>query len=184
MILTSKPFVRGFIYISILIIIAFIAMIIFISSLNSTTLNNSVNPYLSNYINMAMPESFGFFTKSPKDKRLKFFSYTNNSMNEIDLRANASSNLYGLKRNNRKLIYELGILLRKVPDSIWVDIESIDLPKLELNNLIPHEISSKKSKITRIDKGDYIIYYYDPIPWELNKYQKQTNGRISYIKIK
>lgn len=77
----------------------------------------------------------------------------------------------------------MGILIRKVPDSVWFDLKSSKILSLKLNDSIPFKISSTKSKIIKIDKGDYIIYFYNPIPWELNKYQKETNGKIAYIKI-
>src|SRR5690606_18303034 len=147
---------------------------VFISSLSLTTFSTSVNPYLSSYINMVLPENFGFFTKSPKDERIKIFKKTGKSIEEIDLRANTSSNLYGLKRTNRRITYELGTLVRKTPDSIWSDLKSSEISTLNLNDSIPFKISSTDSKIIKIKKGNYIIFFFDPIPWELNKYQKET----------
>lgn len=183
MISFKNSFFRGFIYLFSLTFIAYATMKVFISSLSLTTLSTSVNPYLSSYINMTLPENFGFFTKNPKDERIKIFKNNENSIEEIDLRANTNLNLFGLKRTNRRITYELGILIRKVPDSVWFDLKSSKILSLKLNDSIPFKISSTKSKIIKIDKGDYIIYFYNPIPWELNKYQKETNGKIAYIKI-
>lgn len=174
---------RAFLYSFFFIIISLLVITIFLSSLGLSTFSNSLNPYLSSYTTITFPENFGFFTKSPKDKRIKFYSLIDKKVQEIDLRANSSNNLFGLKRNNRRLLYELGIILRKIPDSIWLEKESNEINQKMYPDSLFISIDKKKLDIIQIEKGEYLIYYYEPIPWELNKYQKSQKGEIAYINV-
>lgn len=180
----NNVFLRGFVYLIIFTVTAIIAVTVFISSVGVSTLSNSIDPYLSSYINLALPERFGFFTKSPNEENIKFYEFKNKKVIEINLRANNYSNLYGLKRDSRRVGYELGVIIRQIPENNWENIDSDEFSKFNFSKLKPFEIKDSKITIEKIDKGKYIFYYYEPVSWELQKYQKKTYGKFAFIEIK
>jgi len=174
---------RAVIYILIFTVTTIVVVTVFLSSLRLSTLSTTLNPYLSSYLNITFPESFGFFTKSPKDRRIKLFNIDRKELKEIDLRANTANNLFGWKRNNRRITYELGVILRQIPDSIWTETNSNKIKSNRYTDNLFISIDSKDSDLIGIKKGDYLIFHYEPIPWELNKYQKVNKGEVAYVKI-
>jgi antimicrobial peptide system SdpA family protein len=175
--------IRATLYFLIFSFTAFMIVAVFLSSLKLSTFSTSINPYFSSYLNILFPESFGFFTKSPKEKRIQLFELNNEEIKEIDLRANSPSNMYGWKRDNRRLTYELGILLRKIPDSVWTVAEVDRLSLLSCKDTASNYYNIKDLGLIKIKKGSYIIFHYEPIPWELNKYQKVKKGELAYVTI-
>ena len=176
-------FYRGAIYFLLFTATSIIVVTIFISSVGISTVSNSVNPYLSSYINLALPENFGFFTKSPREECIKFFREQDGLLEEINLRATTSSNFFGLSRNSRRMGYELGVVIRQIPDSSWKETDSKKFFEVDFSATTPFKIRRSDNLIRKIKSGNYILYYYEPVSWELHKYQTKTYGKYAYIMV-
>lgn len=178
----SNIIYKSFLYLIILVISIFGSLFVFINSIDSSVFSNKNNPYLKNVINTTLPESFGFFTKSPKDKQLLIYKISEkNTIIKQSLKNNSRYNFYGLSRKSRRKIYELGTILRITPDSLWIKIKSDSLSTINLKR--DPFLIKKNEKIKLIDKGKYIIYYFHPIIWEWNKLTKTTKGEYIYVQI-
>ena len=167
----------------IVIFFAFLLVIIIVlCSIKTNVFSNIINPNLKNITNLIMPESFGFFTKDPKDKQMVLYKIKSDSILKINLKNNSTYNYFGLSRKSRRLIFELGGVFRRIPDSLWLPIRSDSLKYINTKSS-PFQINDS-NKVRLLNKGKYILFYTPPIPWEWNEYKKTTNGEFSFFEIK
>ena len=127
-------------------------------------------------------ESFGFFTKDPKEDQLDIYKVENGKKTKINFRTNSGENLMGLSRMTRRKTYELGVIIRKVPDTSWRKVNED-----KLNDIIKEETSLKilkDQKVQLLSTGNYILYSYKPIAWEWNSIKNLTEGKYVFITIK
>jgi len=155
---------------------------IFISSIQINTLNNTLSPKFKYIIISIFPESFAFFTKDPKDAQIILYSVQKNNVEKINLKTNSSYNFWGLSRKARRLTYEIGVLTKKIPDSLWSEIKESNIKNIDFDN-ISHYLLEKDNNIQLLEKGKYVLYYYKPIPWEWNDLKKETNGKYVCVSI-
>jgi antimicrobial peptide system SdpA family protein len=181
--MTKKQITKLGIYSFIMMVYFFSCIFIFLNSLSESTYMNTLNAYSKNIVNTIFPESFAFFTKDPKDEQLQFYKIDrNNKSSKIELKNNSLKNLLGFSRKSRRKIYELGMLTRLIPDSIWNKTSSKQLRNIN-SYKEPFKIKTHEN-IKIILKGKYLIYYYTPIKWEWSKIKKETRGKYAYIEIK
>jgi antimicrobial peptide system SdpA family protein len=127
-------------------------------------------------------ESFGFFTRDPKEKQLSLYTLEVNKLKKIDLRTNSSENLYGLSRIVRVKTIELGKIQQKIPDSLWMSIKSDSLLTKNFKDLKSFRIK-RSGDIRFIPNGKYILCNYTNIPWEWNKHLKNYDIDYAFIEI-
>jgi|GEM_PF-1991706 len=157
-------------------------VIVFISSLQISILSNALSPHFKYVVTSIFPESFAFFTKDPKDEQVVLYSVQNTKIDKINLKTNSLYNYFGFSRNSRRLVYEIGILAKKIPDSLWDDIEENDIKNIDFKDVSPFLIETD-DHIQLFEKGEYVFYYYKTIPWEWNDLKKETNGKYVYVSI-
>jgi len=154
----------------------------FISSIQINTLNNTLSPKFKYIIISIFPESFAFFTKDPKDEQIVLYSVQRNNIEKINLKTNSSYNFFGFSRKSRRLTYEIGILTKKIPDSLWNEIKETTIKNIDFDT-ISDFLLEKDNNVQLFEKGKYVFYYYKPIPWEWNDLKKETNGKYIYVSI-
>ena len=157
---------------------------IFIISIKSTVFNHYFNPYLVVFSKTVFQESFGFFTKDPKDKQLKLFKLEYGQIiNKINLKTISKENLFGLSRKSRRKLFELGNVVKDIPDSLWISIDENSLLKKSFDNEIPYEIN-QDVEVLLLESSKYIIYHFTPIEWEWHDLKHATEGEYAFIEIK
>ena len=128
-------------------------------------------------------ESFGFFTRDPKEKQLSLYELdAQYKLNKINLRTNSASNLYGLSRKYRVKTIELGKIQQKIPDSLWMSIrsDSLFLKDFKMNKSFK---INKSDDIRFVSRGCYVICNYKIVPWEWNKHLKNYEINYAFIEI-
>lgn len=169
----------------VVLFLSFLAIltVVFISSVQVSVLSNIIDPKLKYTIVSIFPESFAFFTKDPKDEQVILYSIKeeNNNVVKINLKTNSAYNSFGFSRKTRRLTYELGILVKRIPNDLWYEIVECEIKEIDFKE--NPFILKKDENIKLFEKGKYVVYYYKPIQWEWNKFKKVTNGKYTYISV-
>lgn len=50
---------------------------------------------------------------------------------KVNLKNNSAYNYFGFSRKSRRLTYELGSLIKRVPDSLWNEITESEIKELD-----------------------------------------------------
>ena len=71
------------------------------------------------------------------------------------------------QKNGRWLskLFELGNIVKDIPDSLWISTDENELLKKSFNNEIPHKIN-QDIEVLLLESSKYIIYHFKPIEWE------------------
>lgn len=178
-----KTIFNFFSYVVIFFSFLSILIIVFISSIQINVLSNILQPQFKYTVITIFPESFAFFTKDPKDEQmmLYFVKEENDKIKKVNLKNNSAYNYFGFSRKSRRLTYELGSLIKRVPDSLWNEITESEIKELDFKGKA--FLLKKDNNVKLFEKGKYILYYFKPIQWEWNDLKEVTNGKYVYISI-
>ncbi|WP_299430325.1 SdpA family antimicrobial peptide system protein [uncultured Maribacter sp.] len=166
-----------------LIVVASILYLI-ISTQDKHVLSSSINPHFYQFNRTVFMESFGFFTKSPKnDKEYDLYYMSENKFTKLNLRNNSYYNFLGLSRKNRVRLIEMGKLVKKIDKEFWQDSNSILFKKNIINKKNKSNFKRIRLNVKTLKYGKYIICETTPIPWEFNNIKNTNELKYSLIEI-
>jgi len=166
-------------YFSIILISGLVLILIPIHTIDGNIFSNYLNPSKRNVINTIFLESFGFFTKNPKDEQLSLYYFDDNDiLFPINLKNSSIKNNFGLSRISRRKILDLGRISNMVSDSLWHNTRSDSLLFLKFNETEVINFDFGKNKIISLEPRKYLVTKAKPIVWEWSKLKK--NYILSY----
>jgi len=131
----------------------------------------------SNSIASIFPQGYGYFTKSPKDVRTQCYSIINKT--EIIQPNFSHEYFFGLSRKPGRIIFELGTLVKGIPDSLWSKQNS---PKHNFKH--GNFVIKETDIINPVLRGDFIISNRERLPWAWAKYKTTVYFPTIYVKLR
>jgi len=112
------------------------------------------------------------YTRKPKQAIINIYTVENNLFKNITYKPDDAKILFGAQNTNFMQMSEVGLMLKQVPDSVWLKNQGeLTLHNTEiLNELKPFEVENK-SKFKKL-KGPLIIEKISPTTWV----KKQNNA--------
>ncbi len=135
-----------------------------------------------------MPQGWAFFTKNPKSEEVYLYKIDTitQKFENIILRNVQSSQLFGIKRDNRLISTKITTITNDIDRSLWIN------HKGNISNFLKHDTNYMKlNKITIKIKqpaicGLYCVVMKKPIPWSWVTLKSKINmeSRIILIDFK
>jgi antimicrobial peptide system SdpA family protein len=121
--------------------------------------------------NQILCQGWGFFTKGPRD--VKTYVYVNGD--NIITPYTSIKNLFGIRRHNTRLGYEVGSLLKTIRNDKW---------KKTATDSFPGSFYLTESKINNPKiLGEIIVVNEERTPWAWAKYDGKLNFYKVYLKL-
>lgn len=126
------------------------------------------------------PEGWAFFTRDPKEDNINLYRVVNNrvDLTPVNLKSGDVSLFFGASKHARMQMAEVGEIIEKIPDSLWVKNRGeYSNPCIKPTDLViaRHNISNYKSL-----QGKYIIEKIKPTPWAWSN-EKNVHMPSQYI---
>lgn len=110
-----------------------------------------------------LPEGFGFFTRDPQEEFPVIFKEENDTLVLLTKPNSSISNFFGLKRNQRTIFAELGLIVQEIPTDDWSRCSTSLSKCLTSTTYKTFEIRNKKNKPNLC--GTYFVCTINPVPW-------------------
>lgn len=126
-----------------------------------------------------VPQGWGFFTRNPREDRIKIYKYHNSGYAEILDKNFSTQNYFGISRKNRITLNEVLYNLKIVGDSSWYQTRIVNdslvksLPEVTIVNLAKDPLNC----------GKLLVIKEKTIPWAWRKHKGSLNPMKSLVKI-
>lgn len=130
------------------------------------------------------PQGWSFFTKSPRDEEISIYQIIDNKVKPIKSNSFSLKNYFGLKRKNRTINTDLGLINSELSNKIvWNNYSNSSIKELNLKNSLDFVKYKFKFLYPSIEKGRYVIVKKEIIPWAYwsQNYIICKNCQISYL---
>lgn len=143
----------------------------------------SVSKKTTKYLQAFVPQGWAFFTRDPKEQQVYMYQVKNSSVENINYRSGDPGFLFGATKTSRMQMFELSILFKEIPDSIWVTSRGNFENTALLKKINPFNVVNKS--LLRSVTGLVVIEKIDPIPWAWIKRVKKVKmpGKFVYLNI-
>lgn len=163
---------KRFVYYNVsLLLVGYVLIHTLYVSLGTTANNISFsNKYL---VSSLLPEGWGFFTRSARSRQIVLYKLDPRTKHLMLMTYKSSSadNLLGLSRRSRRIGMEFQRILGRVPDSCWVERKGDpSQPPLSSSPQFVLHYRDLADQLYYLDKGDYLLVSYDPVPWAWASY--------------
>jgi antimicrobial peptide system SdpA family protein len=157
-----------------------VGIVLFTTMPSPFTLRANVKGYSRNLI----PEGWAFFTRNPREEMPDIYSY-----NRVDKTYSShitpcasSTFLFGLARECRMIGGELGTLMGKVDDSLWLDGNHLESSTSFDEGIESVRITNDFANATFL--GDYYLVKRQRIPWAWSKKHRTLVAKYKYVKVR
>lgn len=143
--------------------------IVFLTVFFSFIASNTDNPLrLSTSILQSfkafLPQGWAFFTRNPREELIRLYEIEGGNVLHLNRGSSLLLNdLYGIKRNKRKLSIELTEIVKKIPADSWIDVTGQDLYK-ELGSFVVSDTIKNVIKV-KLVTGEKILCRSQQVPW-------------------
>lgn len=128
-----------------------------------------------------MPEGWSFFTKNPREDRMRLYRVMGGGLREVDRRNATAENMWGLSRYNRLKNIELGQLVPALTEEDWTELDN------------QHDLSQALDSLTSIPLineardphlcGSYCLVKYEPLPWAWSQDMSEKEMPAQIVKL-
>lgn len=160
-------FNKFLIFISFCVLTVFIFSYILIVSIPENPIKARYSFFSKKVVKRLTPQGWAFFTKNPRSEEIYFYEIdtTNNKIKNIFFRNVQSSQLFGIKRDNRLIISKLNNIINDIDTELWFSYRGNTLDFLRKNSAY-RRINKITVKIREpAICGLYCLEMKEPIPW-------------------
>ncbi|MBT8317779.1 MAG: SdpA family antimicrobial peptide system protein [Lutibacter sp.] len=125
-----------------------------------------------------IPQGWGFFTRNPREELITVYKSHNDSLVKITEQNSSLSSFLGISRKSRLHNIELGTILSKIDENMWVKGKPNEL---KFDNIKYDTIMSSFYPKNMI--GEYFIVKQERIPWAWSKNHKNLVMPYNYARI-
>ncbi|MEB7399869.1 SdpA family antimicrobial peptide system protein [Staphylococcus epidermidis] len=153
--------------------------LIFFSSILSIMPNNPIKDktqVINASVFRVLPQGWAFYSRSPRDNTYRVIN-TKTGERATQFPNASPNNYFGLSRYGRSQGVEVGRLISKINEKKWKDTTGNPIKfgrKMKKIKVVNDQLNPKV-------KGDIIIYYSDPIPWNWAKTFSKNNYMHSKV---
>jgi Sporulation delaying protein SdpA len=143
------------------------ALLIFVSSIPKSVL--SMNMLLKANVQLAVPQGWSFFTKSPRDSFIDLYEISQNGqVKKVDARYSSPTSWYGLTRKGAFIQLQTSIIEKELARIKWIDPTQLDTPR--------YANYYNYSKINLLKGDRYAMVQTTPVPYSWRN-SKKLNRR-------
>lgn len=167
----------GFFYLTLVFSASVVAYVMVISiAPNSIVVNYNV--YGRKNINALAPQGWAFFSK---DVHKDYFNvYTVDKILELkEIRSASTSQIFGLKRNNRMIHHKLNTIINNINPGLWYKFKG-NPANIGKDNLSQVSISVNEPQL----QGNYLIERGEPLPYEWFLSENKVYKTMEYVLLK
>ena len=128
-----------------------------------------------------MPEGWAFFTKNPREPRMKLYQIGENDLTLMDRHNASPENLWGLSRRTRVTNVELGNVVPHIMEDNWHDLDNALAVPAALDTIESIALVNE-ARDPRLC-GSYCLVKYEPLPWAWSQDMQEDEMPVQIVKI-